>query len=113
MAGLLFWLLGYRLLLWRFGVRGHLGLAWVAGLSLAAAVATALGEAVYFRLAFHAPLMRVLDTNLSLVTGVRPAAIVLAISLAVTVAGLLRAALIPAEKRRTGGAARRQLTPSR
>ena len=37
MAGLLFWLLGYRLLLWRFGVRGHLGLAWVAGLSLAAA----------------------------------------------------------------------------
>src|SRR5277367_5245984 len=43
MAGLLFWLLGYRLL-WRFGVREHLALPWVAGLSLAAGLATALGE---------------------------------------------------------------------
>jgi len=114
MAGLLFWLLGYRLLLWRFGVRGHLALPWwVAGLGLVAAIATALGEAVYFGIAFHAPLMRVLETNLSLVTGIRPAVVVLAIGLAVTVAGVLRAALIPAEKRRTRGAVRRQLTPSR
>ena len=113
MAGLLLWLLAYRLLLWRFGVRGHLALAWVAGLGLAAALATALGEAVYFGLAFHAPLMRVLETNLSLVTGIRPAVVVLAIGLAVTAAGVLRAALIPAKKRRTGSAVRRQLTPSR
>ncbi len=113
MAGLLFWLLGYRLLLWRFGVRGHLALPWVAGLGLAAPLATALGEAAYFRLAFHAPLMRVLDTNLSLVTGIRPAVIVLAMGLAITAAGALRTALIPAEQRRAGGAARRRLTPSR
>ena len=113
MAGMLFWLLGYRLLLWRFGVRGYLALPWVAGLGLAAAIATALGEAVYFGLAFHASLMRVLETNLSHVTGVRPAVIVLAIGLAVTAAGVLRAALIPAEKRRTRSAVRRQLTPSR
>jgi methionine sulfoxide reductase heme-binding subunit len=113
MAGLLFWLFGYRLLLWRFGVRGGLALSWVAGLSLAAGLATALGEAVYFRLAFHAPLIRVLDTNFSLVTGIRPAVIVLAISLTVTIAGAARAALIPAEKRRTRSGVRRQLTPSR
>jgi len=113
MAGLLLWLLAYRLLLWRLGLRGHLALPWVAGLSLAAAVATALGEAGYFRLAFHAPLVRVLETNLSLATGIRPAVIVLAISLAVTFAGVLRAVLIPAEERRVVGAARRQLTPSR
>jgi len=115
MAGLLFWLLGYRLLLWRFGVRGHLALPWLAGLGLAAPLVTALGEAVYFRLAFHAPLMRVLATNFSLVTGIRPAVIVLAIGLAVTVAGAARAALAPADKRRTTGArpARRELTPSR
>ena len=113
MAGLLFWLLGYRLLLWRFGVRGNLALPWVAALSLAAALTTALGEAVYFRLAFHAPLTRVLETNLSLVTGIRPAVIVLAIGLAVTAGGALRAVLIPAGKRRTAGAVRRQLTPSR
>jgi methionine sulfoxide reductase heme-binding subunit len=113
MAGLLFWLLGYRLLLWRFGVRGHLALPWVGGLSLAAGLVTALGEAAYFRLAFHAPLMRVLDANLSLATGFRPAVIVLAIGLAVTAGGVLRAALIPAGKRRTAGTVRRQLTPSR
>ena len=115
MAGLLFWLLGYRLLLWRCGVRGHLELAWVGGLSLAAGLATALGETVYFRLAFGAPLLPVLETDLSLVTGIRPAVIVLAIGLAATAAGGLRAGLMPADKRPVRGAApnRRQLTPSR
>jgi methionine sulfoxide reductase heme-binding subunit len=104
MVGLLFWLLGYRVLALRLGVRGHLHLPWVASLSLGAALATALGEALYFRLAFHAPLMRVLETNLSLATGIRPAAVVLAIGLAVTAAGALRAALAPPAKR--SGAAR-------
>ena len=115
MAGLLFWLLAYRLLLWRLGVRGHLALPWVAGLGLLATVATALGEAVYFRLAFGAPLKRVLMTDFSLVTGVRPAVIVLAIGLAVTAAGGLRAALMPAKKRQSGSVrpGRRELTPSR
>jgi methionine sulfoxide reductase heme-binding subunit len=113
MAGLLFWLLGYRLLHWRLGLRGHLPLPWVAGLSLAAALATALGEAMYFRLAFRAPLLRVLQTDLSLATGVRPAAVVLAIGLAVTAAGALRAAVIRPERRRIVRPIRRQLTPSR
>ena len=115
MAGLLFWLFGYRLLLWGFGVRGHLALPWVTGLSLAAAVATALGEAVYFRLAFHAPLLRVLDTDLSLTTGVRPAAVVLAIGLGLTAAAVFRAVAIPPRRQRRGSAppARRELTPGR
>lgn len=107
MAGLLFWLFGYRLLLWRFGRRGHLSLPWIAGLDLAAAIATALGEAIYFRLAFHAPLLRVLQADFSLQTGIRPAAIVLAIGLAVTAAGMLRAWTARAGKqpRRVAGAA--------
>ncbi len=115
MAGLLFWLLGYRLLLWRFGLRGHLALPWVAGLSLAAAIATAIGEAVYFRLAFHAPLLRVLDTDLSLATGVRPAVIVLAIGLGLTAAAVFRAVAIPPRRQRRGSARpiRRELTPGR
>ncbi|MGH7030422.1 MAG: sulfite oxidase heme-binding subunit YedZ, partial [Stellaceae bacterium] len=115
MAGLLFWLFGYRLLLWRFGRRGHLALPWVAGLSLAAAIATGLGEAAYFQLAFHAPLLRVLAADFSLATGVRPAAVVLAITFAVSAAGLARAVAIPAKKRRVGIARpiRRELTPSR
>ncbi len=113
MAGLLFWLFGYRLLLWRCGVRGHLALAWVAGLSLVAAIATALGEAVYFRLAFHAPMLRVLETDLSLTTGVRPAVIVLAIGLGVTGAAVFRAVVFPPRRQRRSGARppRRELTP--
>lgn len=109
MAGLLLWLFGYRLLLWRFGVRGHLALAWVAGLSLAAAVATAFGEALYFRLAFHAPLMPVLDADLSLATGVRPAVIVLVIGLGLTAAAVFRAVAIPPRRQRSS----RARTPGR
>jgi len=93
MAGLLGWLLGYRLLSWRFGKRGHLRLPWVGALSLVAAVGTAFGEALYFRLAFHADLLRVVGADFSLQTGIRPAVIVLAIGLLITAAGALRAAI--------------------
>jgi methionine sulfoxide reductase heme-binding subunit len=99
MAGLLAWLLGYRLLAFRLGARRGLALPWVAGLSLAAAAGTALGEALYFRLAFGAPLLRVLDADFSLATGVRPAAVVLAIGVAVTLAGTLRTAAAGGAKR--------------
>ena len=92
MAGLLGWLLGYRLLLRRFGNRGQLALPLIGALGLAAAIGTGLGEAVYFRLAFHAPLLRVLGADFSLETGIRPAVVVLAIGLAVAVAGALRRA---------------------
>lgn len=95
MAGLLAWLLGYRLLLWRFGDRGQLALPWIAALGFVAAIGTALGEAAYFRLAFHAPLLRVLGADLSLQTGIRPAVVVLAIGFAITLAGALRQAARP------------------
>ncbi len=100
MAGLLGWLLGYRLLLWRFGKRGHLALPWVGALSLAAEVGTALGEALYFRLAFHADLARVLEANFSSQTGIRPAVIVLAVGLAIAAAGALRAITAPSTRSR-------------
>ncbi len=94
MAGLLAWLLAYRL------VRGQLPLTWVGGLSLAAALVAALGEAAYFRLAVGADPLRVLDADLALAAGVRPAAIVLAIGLAITAAGTVRLVLTPPAKRR-------------
>ncbi len=100
MGGLLAWLLGYRLMLWRLRKRGRLALAWVGALSLAAAVGTALAEAVYFKLAFHAPLLRVLDADLSLQTGIRPAVVVLAIGFAITSAGAVREATARSAKRR-------------
>src|SRR5260370_17249414 len=65
-------------------VRGRLPLVWVGALGVIAAVLTALGEAAYFRLAFGVDPMRVIAANWSLVTGVRPAAIVLAPPLART-----------------------------
>jgi methionine sulfoxide reductase heme-binding subunit len=100
MAGLLGWLLGYRLLLWRFGRRGRLALPWVAGLSLVAGLGTAFGEALYFRLAFHADLWRVLEAEVSRQTGIRPAVVVLGVGLTITAAGALRSALARPSSRR-------------
>jgi sulfoxide reductase heme-binding subunit YedZ len=106
MAGIYGWLMGYRLLaryLPRgFVVRGRLPLVWVGALGAAAAVLTALGEAAYFSLAFSVDPMRVIAANWSLVTGVRPAVIVLGLALAVTAAGAVRALIALPEKRRPG-----------
>jgi methionine sulfoxide reductase heme-binding subunit len=99
MAGLLGWLLGYRLLARVSGARRGLSPLWVGGLGLVAASGTALGEAAYFRLAFGAPFMRVLAADFSLQTGVRPAVVVLAIGLAVAIAAALRSAAMRGAKR--------------
>ena len=102
MAGIYAWLMGYRLLARFVGVRGRLSLRWVAGLAVIAAALTAFGEAAYFRLAYGVDPMRVLDANLSLATGIRPAPIVLALGLAVAAAGAIRAWLPLMPKRRPG-----------
>jgi methionine sulfoxide reductase heme-binding subunit len=96
--GIFVWLIGYRLLAARYAVRGRLGLGWVAVLGAVATVLTALGEAVYFRIAFGVDPMRVLQADVSLATGVRPAAIVFAVALVVLVAGMLRTRLAPPRK---------------
>ena len=101
-AGIYVWLMGYRLLARFVGVRGRLPLGWVGGLAVIAAALTAIGEAAYFRLAYGVDPMRVLDANLSLVTGVRPAVIVLGLGLAVTAARAGRSALPVLRKRRPG-----------
>ena len=50
--GIFVWLMAYRLLAWKFAVRGRLGLGWIAGLGVVATVLTGIGEAVYFCVAF-------------------------------------------------------------
>lgn len=90
MAGLYLWLIGYRLLAVRFAVRGRLPLVWVAALAPAAALLTASGEATYFHFAYHVPMWRVIMVNWSLITGVRPAVVVLGITAAIVVAGAVR-----------------------
>ena len=100
MAGLYLWLIGYRLLAARLAVRGRLPLVWVAALAPAAALLTALGEATYFHFAYHVPMWRVIAVNWSLMTGIRPAPIVLAITAAIAAAGLVRRSLMTPAGRR-------------
>jgi len=102
MAGIYGWLMGYRLLVPVVAVRGRLPLVWLGALGVAAAVLTALGETAYFRLAFGVDPMRVIAANWSLVTGVRPAAVVFGLALAVTAAGAARALIALPLRRRPG-----------
>ena len=93
--GIFVWLMGYRLLAVRFAVRGRLPLGWVAALGVAATVLTAVGEAVYFAIAFagRVNFTTALSLNFTLQTGVRPAVVVLAFSVIVLIAGLARTRL--------------------
>jgi sulfoxide reductase heme-binding subunit YedZ len=101
--GIYGWLMLYRLLAAKFAVRGRLPLPWVAALCPIVTVLTALGETAYFHFAFpRVPSWRVFEANWSLVTGVRPAAVVLALSLAVVMAGLARGFFTPSSRRRPG-----------
>ena len=102
MAGIYAWLIGYRLLARPVGARSRLSIVGTGALGAVVAVLTALGEAGYFWLAYGADPMRVVAANGSLATGMRPAAIVLALTLAVAAAGALRRLLAPAAARRPG-----------
>jgi sulfoxide reductase heme-binding subunit YedZ len=102
MAGLYAWLIGYRLLAHRFAVRGRLPLPWLAGLGVGAAALTAAGEAAYFWFAYGADPGRVVAANWSLALGLRPAAVVFGLGLAVTVAGGVRGLIGMPAKRRPG-----------
>jgi sulfoxide reductase heme-binding subunit YedZ len=100
--GIFVWLMLYRLAARKLAVRGRLPLPWIAGLGVTATVLTALGEAVYFLIAFagRVTLTTALGTNFSLQLGVRPAVVVAAFSLIVLVAGVARIHLAPPPKGR-------------
>jgi methionine sulfoxide reductase heme-binding subunit len=91
MAGLLLWLMGYRALAWRGGTPLATSRPTLLLLSLAAALTTALGEAAFFGLFTGIPASLVLEADLSLAAGPRPAWIVLAAGLAATLLATLRA----------------------
>lgn len=99
MAGIYAWLIGYRVLARPVGARARLGVIGVAALGVAAAVATSLGEAAYFRIAYNVEPLRVVAANWSLATGIRPAVGVLAITLAVAAVGAVRQFWAPAARR--------------
>ena len=62
----------------------------MATASIAAALLTALSEAIYFWIAMGAPVDLVLEANLSLETGLRPAWVVLVSTAAVVLLGTIR-----------------------
>ncbi|HZF33635.1 MAG TPA: protein-methionine-sulfoxide reductase heme-binding subunit MsrQ [Candidatus Angelobacter sp.] len=89
MAGLLTWLLGYRLLPDAVG-QPLRRLAQIAGLGILVGFLTLVGEFAYYWLAFHADPLRLLAATFSLKAGIRPGWIVLAIGALATAAGALR-----------------------
>ena len=100
MAGIYAWLMGYRALMPLVAARQRLPLAWLTLLGLAVTGLTAFGEALYFHLAYGVDLMRVIDADFSLATGIRPAAIVFGLTFALTLIAALRTWMQPAAKER-------------
>jgi len=91
MAGLYAWLMLYRTAAWRRGSDRRVPLWAIALLAPLAGGLTALGEAIYYWIKLGVDPVRVLGADLSLATGLRPAWIVLAITLGLSAAGALRA----------------------
>jgi sulfoxide reductase heme-binding subunit YedZ len=91
MAGLYAWLMGYRLLAWRYRSDSRVPLWSIGALSLGSGMLTALGEAVYYWIKLGVDPSLVLSANLMAQAGTRPAWVVLAITLGLTAVGALRA----------------------
>lgn len=99
LAGLLIWLLAYRLL---YAWRATMPTPWLVGLSGGTWALTIGAEMLYFYAssAGRIPVGQVLLANFTLDGGVRPAWDVLAIGLALTLAGWVRARLDPKNRER-------------
>ena len=89
-AGLFLWMMGYRLVLWSTSSERAGSLSTLAGLGVIATLATGFGEAAYYHFRTHAPFLRVLEADLNLHAGIRPAWVVLGISMAIVLAAALR-----------------------
>ena len=96
MAGLLSWLLAYRLLPETNG-QPLRRLLQAVGLSLLAGLLTLGGELAYYAFAFHADPLRLLAAAVSIKAGIRPGWIVLAITMLVTALAATRIAQRPAK----------------
>jgi len=93
MAGLFIWLMGWRLIAKLGGNARAASLPALFGLAIAAGMATAFGEAAYYSLKSGIDPSLVLQANLTLMAGLRPAWIVLAIGLSVALLAIVRRGL--------------------
>jgi sulfoxide reductase heme-binding subunit YedZ len=92
MAGLFAWMMGHRVIARSYGEARRIPVWASAALSLLAALATAAGEAAYFRLGLGIDPMLILAADFSLDGGLRPAWIVLIVGAGVTAVAALRGA---------------------
>jgi methionine sulfoxide reductase heme-binding subunit len=86
-AGVFAWLMGYRLIVKLWKVRGELSTAALLGLSVTVAGLTAIGEAIGLAITFHVSPLLVLQANLDFdvdLDMIRPGWLVLAAGLAVS-----------------------------
>ncbi|MBK5958964.1 hypothetical protein CCR97_12195 [Rhodoplanes elegans] len=114
MAGFLAWLLLYRV---AYRTAGDLGPLRLGLLAIAAAIMTALGEAAWYGVTTGVDPTLVLTANLDVAFGLRPAAWVLVVGLAIAILAALRAIIpvgkIPSGKPLRGATDRRAPLPAR
>ena len=104
-AGVFGWLMGYRIVVKLWKVRGELSTPALVGLSLAVAALIFIAEAIGIAIVFNAPPLLVLQANLDFdvpLDMIRPGWLVLAAGLAVSALNFVCARLV--KPRRTRGA---------
>jgi sulfoxide reductase heme-binding subunit YedZ len=115
-AGVFVWLMGYRIVVKLWKVRGELSTPALAGLSVAVAALTVLAEAIGIGLVFNASPLLVLQANLDFDVDfdmIRPGWLVLAAGLAMTALNFACARLVKPRRNRTAPGKDRPSVPSR
>jgi sulfoxide reductase heme-binding subunit YedZ len=115
-AGLFTWLMGYRIVVKLWKVRGELSTPALVGLSLVVAALTFLAEAVGIAIVFNVSPLLVLQANLDFDVGldmIRPGWLVLAAGLAVAALNFVCSRLVKPRRNRAALSRDRANKPSR
>ena len=115
-AGIFTWLIGYRIVVKLWKVRGELSTAALAGLSVAVAALTFLAEAIGIAITFGVSPLLVLKANLDFDVDfdmIRPGWLVLAAGLAVTALNFVCARLVKPRRSRVAADSGRSGEPAR
>jgi len=113
-AGVFTWLMGYRIVIKLWKVRGELSTTALVGLSVAVAVLTFVAEAIGIAIVFNAPPLLVLQANLDFdvdLDMIRPGWLVLAAGLAVAALNFVCARLVKPRGKRVAPSRNRTPQP--
>src|SRR5215471_16859717 len=115
-AGVFAWLIGYRIVVKLWRVRGELSTPALVGLSFAVAGLTFIAEAIGIGFVFNAPPLLVLQANLDFdvpLDMIRPGWLVLAAGLAVAALNFVCARVVKPRRSKTASSRDRASEPSR